>query len=60
LGGFGSALAYREGNYVLVPKGKGWELFDVAKDLEQKVDLAAKMPERVSDMVKKLAEVSGR
>ena len=60
LGGFGSALAYREGNYVLVPKGKGWELFDVAKDLEQKVDLAAKMPERVSDMVKKLAEISGR
>jgi hypothetical protein len=44
----------------LVPKGKSWELFDVVKDLEQKVDLAAKMPEKVSDMVKKLAEVSGR
>jgi hypothetical protein len=28
--------------------------------LEQKVDLAAKMPEKVSDMVKKLAEVLGR
>ena len=41
----------------MVPKGKGWELFDVAKDLEQKVDLAAKMPEKVSDMVKKLAEL---
>ena len=58
LGGFNSPLAYREGDFVLVPKGKGWELFNLAQDLGQKTDLAASMPEKVEAMKAKLYAIA--
>ncbi len=58
LGGFNSPLAYREGDFVLVPNGKKWELYDVAKDLSQKTDLAASMPEKVEAMKAKLFAIA--
>lgn len=58
LGGFGSPLAYREGNYVLVPQGKNWELYDLSTDLKQKNDLASSMPDKVEDLKAKLASAS--
>jgi arylsulfatase A-like enzyme len=58
LGGYNSPLAYREGDFVLVPKGKGWELFNLAKDLGQKTDLAASMPEKVEAMKAKLYAIA--
>ena len=55
---FNSPLAYREGDFVLVPNGKKWELYNVAKDLSQKTDLAASMPEKVETMKAKLFTIA--
>jgi arylsulfatase A-like enzyme len=50
-GGFNSPLAYREGKYVLVPKGKQWELYDLEADISQTTDLAKQLPEKVKELL---------
>lgn len=60
MGGENSPLAYRYGDYVLVPKPKsGWELFNVREDLEQKHDLSRQFPDRVTEMARLLANAVG-
>lgn len=53
-GVFGSPLAYREGKWVIVPKGKEWELYDLSADLAEKNNVADMHPDIVTKMVSAL------
>jgi arylsulfatase A-like enzyme len=55
-GGFGAPLGYREGDYVIVPNGKNFELYNVAKDIGQKNDLASSEPQKLTELIAKLED----
>lgn len=58
LGPGGNSLALRQGDLVLIrQKKKPDELYDLAADPGQKTDLAAKMPEKVKELVELLEKV---
>jgi arylsulfatase A-like enzyme len=58
LGPGGNSLALRQGDWVLIQqKGKPDELYDLAADPDQKIDLAAKRPETVKELSELLAKV---
>lgn len=46
----GKKNAVRMGDWKLIREGKVWQLFDLAHDIHEDADLAAKMPERVRQM----------
>lgn len=59
-GGADSPLAYREGRWVLVPKGSDWELYDLETDLAQEQNVASLHQDRVERMAARLARAKTR
>ena len=51
-----SASSIREGDWKLILENKKAQLFDLAKDPYEKTDLAAKMPEKLEQMKRTLAQ----